>query len=371
MNFLHKWDGDFTSFLAINSLIEGYSYAARSHKSFNNGLTIDQSFKYNYPTIKNLTRPVNLPWLKKLGETKNVLFTFYNNGVRPSYLIPDVIRFYKNVPKFCYYRDLSNIRTIPINRNDSFNSNSDQLLSRYQIEKMFGLLGSCFTPVAAKIKILSRFQFEANLNERDIQRIRKDYIYDFSGIQGAFTQMDEERLKLIPNRVIFSINYGLIVPDFLKKVFMNFALKRIDSQYSHARYAFMDNIYQESIRFFHALSKKDETYKILFKEWIQLNIGMIIKKTSLSSESYKEYVFPLEGILCSYYANPPQTNEEKVRLIQELNEVLVSEEALRSTGGTLKQYISIAESVLGWTDLDEQEPYAVPFILSGEEKDIV
>lgn len=372
MTFLHKWDGEFTSLLARNSLIGGFAFAAHSHKGINTGLVIDQNFKYNYPKIKNLTHPVALPWLNKLIKPKNGLFTFYNNSTRPSYFIPDAIKVFNNIPMSCFYKDLANIRSLLINRNEPFSSASNQLLSRYQIEKMFVLLNSNLTPVAAKVKILSRFEFEANLNERDIQRLRKDYNYDFGGIQRAFIQMDKEKLKLIPDKVVLYSNYALIVPDFLKKSFMNYALERIDNQYSHARYAFIDEIFQEAINLFNTLSKKDKIYRNLFREWIQLNIEMLVKKTSLSSELYKEYVSPLEGILCSYYARPPQNPEEKEKTIKDINDILSSKgETISTFVGTLTQYISIAESVLGWTDISEQEAYGIPFVLTGKEKDIV
>lgn len=380
MNFYHKWEGEFTSLLSRYSLISGFKLATEHYLpilGFSFAPKIDQSFTSFYPKVKNPYHPnVTKVDVSDLVSNQRIIFSYFAETVRATYLIPQIIKRRDEIPLFCVYRELLNIRQLPIHRNSTFSSSTDEPLSGIEITRLRRALNSIFTPVSARIKIIERLRFDSNLNASDVEFIRQNYDYHFHGIQHYFTICDEAQLDLFSERIIFLERNVLVVPDHLKKRFMNYLVKRIDERYApSSRHAFITIIYQQALTFFEGLSKKDEVYAKLFKEWIQLNYGMMSKTSNLAIQVYDQYVSPLEAALGGYYSHKTfiESMSEEYKRKEAASapdfekiflDLLSPDEKLSLKGkGSLSQYASIAETVLGWENFSIEDPYTIPFNL--------
>lgn len=261
MNFYHKWEGEFTSLLSRYSLISGFKLATEHYLpilGFSFAPKIDQSFTSFYPKVKNPYHPnVTKVDVSDLVSNQRIIFSYFAETVRATYLIPQIIKRRDEIPLFCVYRELLNIRQLPIHRNSTFSSSTDEPLSGIEITRLRRALNSIFTPVSARIKIIERLRFDSNLNASDVEFIRQNYDYHFHGIQHYFTICDEAQLDLFSERIIFLERNVLVVPDHLKKRFMNYLVKRIDERYApSSRHAFITIIYQQALTFFEVSAKK-------------------------------------------------------------------------------------------------------------------
>lgn len=99
------------------------------------------------------------------------------------------------------------------------------------------------------------------------------------------------------------------------------------------------------------------------------------KTSNLAIQVYDQYVSPLEAALGGYYSHKTfiESMSEEYKRKEAASapdfekiflDLLSPDEKLSLKGkGSLSQYASIAETVLGWENFSIEDPYTIPFNL--------